>query len=151
MGQRSSGSLPCPFQKPYPDYLRRYRCTCADQGSVETRWPLSWRPVRRRHTFRAQVRMFTHSQFIGRIYVSVHQQNLPPTCRSRSRRRHLTSRLPDDRYVLVVFIPFHSLQSRFTIRICTDTRDISNLLSRAGFTLLTIDVDEVKVAYPSMW
>lgn len=33
----------------------------------------------------------------------------------------------------------------------TDTRDISNLLSRAGFTLLTVDIDEVKVAYPSMW
>ncbi|KZP03943.1 S-adenosyl-L-methionine-dependent methyltransferase [Athelia psychrophila] len=33
----------------------------------------------------------------------------------------------------------------------TDTRDISNLLGRAGFTLLTVDVDEVKVAYPSMW
>lgn len=32
-----------------------------------------------------------------------------------------------------------------------DTRDISNLLSRAGFTLLTVDTDEVKVAYPSMW
>jgi NADH dehydrogenase [ubiquinone] 1 alpha subcomplex assembly factor 5 len=34
---------------------------------------------------------------------------------------------------------------------CSDTRDISNLLSRAGFTLLTVDVDEVKVTYPSMW
>jgi len=33
----------------------------------------------------------------------------------------------------------------------TDTRDVSNLLSRAGFTLLTVDIDEVKVAYPSMW
>lgn len=32
-----------------------------------------------------------------------------------------------------------------------DTRDVSNLLSRAGFTLLTVDIDEVKVAYPSMW
>ena len=32
-----------------------------------------------------------------------------------------------------------------------DTRDVSNLLSRAGFTLLTVDTDEVKVAYPSMW
>jgi NADH dehydrogenase [ubiquinone] 1 alpha subcomplex assembly factor 5 len=32
-----------------------------------------------------------------------------------------------------------------------DTRDVSNLLSRAGFTLLTVDVDEVKVNYPSMW
>ena len=32
-----------------------------------------------------------------------------------------------------------------------DTRDVSNLLGRAGFTLLTVDVDEVKVAYPSMW
>ncbi|GLB34112.1 putative S-adenosyl-L-methionine-dependent methyltransferase [Lyophyllum shimeji] len=33
----------------------------------------------------------------------------------------------------------------------TDTRDISNLLGRAGFTLLTVDIDEVKVAYPGMW
>jgi NADH dehydrogenase [ubiquinone] 1 alpha subcomplex assembly factor 5 len=33
----------------------------------------------------------------------------------------------------------------------TDTRDVSNLLGRAGFTLLTVDLDEVKVAYPTMW
>ncbi|THG97486.1 hypothetical protein EW026_g4531 [Hermanssonia centrifuga] len=33
----------------------------------------------------------------------------------------------------------------------TDSRDMSNLLGRAGFTLLTVDVDEVKVNYPSMW
>jgi len=33
----------------------------------------------------------------------------------------------------------------------TDTRDVSNLLGRAGFTLLTVDIDEVKVAYPSIW
>ncbi|KAJ3775694.1 S-adenosyl-L-methionine-dependent methyltransferase [Lentinula raphanica] len=33
----------------------------------------------------------------------------------------------------------------------TDTRDVSNLLGRAGFTLLTVDIDEIKVAYPSMW
>lgn len=33
----------------------------------------------------------------------------------------------------------------------TDTRDISNLLGRAGFTLLTVDTDDVKIAYPSMW
>ena len=32
-----------------------------------------------------------------------------------------------------------------------DPRDISNLMSRAGFTLLTVDVDEVSIAYPSMW
>lgn len=32
-----------------------------------------------------------------------------------------------------------------------DPRDVSNLMSRAGFTLLTVDVDEVSVAYPSMW
>lgn len=24
-------------------------------------------------------------------------------------------------------------------------------MGRAGFTLLTVDVDEVKVSYPSMW
>ena len=28
---------------------------------------------------------------------------------------------------------------------------MSNLMGRAGVTLLTVDVDEVKVAYPSMW
>ena len=28
---------------------------------------------------------------------------------------------------------------------------MSNLMGRAGFTLLTVDVDEVKVMYPSMW
>jgi len=33
----------------------------------------------------------------------------------------------------------------------TDSRDMSNLLGRAGFTLLTVDVDEIKVNYPSMW
>jgi len=33
----------------------------------------------------------------------------------------------------------------------TDTRDISNLLGRAGFTLRTVDIDEIKVGYPSMW
>lgn len=32
-----------------------------------------------------------------------------------------------------------------------DPRDMSNLMSRAGFTLLTVDVDEVSIRYPSMW
>ncbi|KAI0082545.1 S-adenosyl-L-methionine-dependent methyltransferase [Panus rudis PR-1116 ss-1] len=33
----------------------------------------------------------------------------------------------------------------------TDSRDMSNLLGRAGFTLLTVDIDEVRVNYPTMW
>jgi NADH dehydrogenase [ubiquinone] 1 alpha subcomplex assembly factor 5 len=33
----------------------------------------------------------------------------------------------------------------------TNTSDISNLLGRAGLTLLTVDLDEVKVGYPSMF
>lgn len=33
----------------------------------------------------------------------------------------------------------------------TDTRDVSNLLGRAGFTLLTVDIDEIQAGYPSMW
>ena len=33
----------------------------------------------------------------------------------------------------------------------TESSDMSNLMGRAGFTLLTVDVDEVKVAYPSIW
>jgi len=33
----------------------------------------------------------------------------------------------------------------------TDTRDVSNLLGRAGFTLLTVDIDEIVINYPSMW
>jgi NADH dehydrogenase [ubiquinone] 1 alpha subcomplex assembly factor 5 len=28
---------------------------------------------------------------------------------------------------------------------------MTNLLGRAGFTLLTVDIDELKVNYPSMW
>jgi len=32
-----------------------------------------------------------------------------------------------------------------------DTRDVSNLLGRAGFTLLTVDIDEIVINYPSMW
>jgi len=32
-----------------------------------------------------------------------------------------------------------------------DTRDVSNLLGRAGFTLLTVDIDEIIVNYPSLW
>lgn len=28
---------------------------------------------------------------------------------------------------------------------------MSNLMGRAGFNLVTIDVDEVKFGYPSMW
>ena len=32
-----------------------------------------------------------------------------------------------------------------------DTRDVSNLLGRAGFTLLTVDVDDVVVSYPSIF
>lgn len=32
-----------------------------------------------------------------------------------------------------------------------DIRDISNLLGRAGLTLLTVDVDEIKVFFPSMY
>jgi NADH dehydrogenase [ubiquinone] 1 alpha subcomplex assembly factor 5 len=32
-----------------------------------------------------------------------------------------------------------------------DSRDISNLLGRAGFKVLTVDVDELVVNYPSMW
>ncbi len=38
-----------------------------------------------------------------------------------------------------------------SLRSLQDSRDMSNLLGRAGFTLLTVDVDEVKVNYPSMW
>ncbi|KAF9238808.1 S-adenosyl-L-methionine-dependent methyltransferase [Melanogaster broomeanus] len=33
----------------------------------------------------------------------------------------------------------------------TGTKDISGLLGRAGFTLLTVDADEVRIGYPSMW
>lgn len=33
----------------------------------------------------------------------------------------------------------------------TDPRDASNLLQRAGFTLLTVDVEDITISYPSMW
>jgi len=43
-------------------------------------------------------------------------------------------------------LPFPS--SNFSSK---DTRDIASLLSRAKFTLPTIDLDEVQVNYPSMF
>ncbi|KIY52279.1 S-adenosyl-L-methionine-dependent methyltransferase [Fistulina hepatica ATCC 64428] len=33
----------------------------------------------------------------------------------------------------------------------TGTQDVSNLLGRAGFTMLTVDIDEVRIGYPCMW
>lgn len=33
----------------------------------------------------------------------------------------------------------------------TEVRDVGNLLSRAGFSMLTIDTDEIIVNYPSMF
>lgn len=33
----------------------------------------------------------------------------------------------------------------------TEIRDVGNLLSRAGFTMLTIDTDEIVITYPSMF
>ena len=47
-------------------------------------------------------------------------------------------------------VPLPSVRS-YSEMMRTDSRDMSNLMGRAGFTLLTVDVDEVKVMYPSMW
>ena len=33
----------------------------------------------------------------------------------------------------------------------TNTRDIAGLLSRAGLTLTTVDMDEIQISFPSMW
>lgn len=33
----------------------------------------------------------------------------------------------------------------------TEVRDIGSLLTRAGFTMLTIDTDEIVISYPSMF
>jgi len=32
----------------------------------------------------------------------------------------------------------------------TDSNSISNIITRAGFNIPTIDVDEIKISYPSM-
>jgi len=32
-----------------------------------------------------------------------------------------------------------------------DPRDASNLMQRAGFTLLTVDVEDMQISYPSIW
>jgi NADH dehydrogenase [ubiquinone] 1 alpha subcomplex assembly factor 5 len=44
-----------------------------------------------------------------------------------------------------------TLPMRMWLKHCLDTRDVTNLLGRAGFTLTTVDTDEIQVAYPSMW
>ena len=66
-------------------------------------------------------------------------------CGSGTRGRHFTARFPYDRLARLFLTPYSRV-----IQI-SDSRDMSNLMGRAGFTLLTVDVDEVKVAYPSMW
>ena len=33
----------------------------------------------------------------------------------------------------------------------TDVRDVGSLLSRAGFTLTTVDTDDITVNFPSMF
>ena len=43
------------------------------------------------------------------------------------------------------------LRFRIVVASLPDPRDMSNLMGRAGFTLLTVDVDEVRAGYPSMW
>lgn len=47
-----------------------------------------------------------------------------------------------------------SLSYRYRCRNLTaysDPSDASNLMGRAGFSLLTVDVEDVKINYPSMW
>lgn len=44
-----------------------------------------------------------------------------------------------------------TLPMRMWLNHYLDTRDVTNLLGRAGFTLTTVDTDEIQVAYPSMW
>lgn len=38
-----------------------------------------------------------------------------------------------------------------SLRETIDSSDIARLLSRAGFVLTTVDVDEIQVSYPSMF
>lgn len=40
---------------------------------------------------------------------------------------------------------------RLILRRDIDSSDIARLLSRAGFVLTTVDVDEIQVNYPSMF
>lgn len=32
-----------------------------------------------------------------------------------------------------------------------DPSDASNLMGRAGFTLLTVDIEDLQISYPSIW
>lgn len=36
-------------------------------------------------------------------------------------------------------------------RTLADPKDVSSLLQRAGFTMLTVDVEEIVMGYPSVW
>ncbi len=77
---------------------------------------------------------------------AVRVEDSSPIGRGRARRRHLAACLSHDWWVPSALEPVHHAEEG-----SVDSRDMSNLLGRAGFTLLTVDVDEVKVAYPSMW
>lgn len=46
---------------------------------------------------------------------------------------------------------YYRLSWLFNLMILTDSSDMSRLLTRAGFSLPTVDVDEIQVNYPSMF
>lgn len=35
--------------------------------------------------------------------------------------------------------------------VSSDPKDVASLLTRAGLSMLTVDVEEITIAYPSMW
>lgn len=73
-------------------------------------------------------------------------QDLASIGRDRARGWNIASCVSDDRYV------FKPPQKKLSLTGGgLDTRDVSNLLGRAGFTILTVDVDEITVNYPTMW
>lgn len=121
--------------------LTRY--TCSDQRSTSTRWSFL-----RSYVWRGHVVWIKVISNITHYYSRSLCQRTALQLGEVEREGGISPRISPMAGQAVRW-PHRPCYSE--LRCCADTRDISNLLGRAGFTLLTVDIDEVKVAYPSMW
>ena len=77
-----------------------------------------------------------------------------PNSKTQSKAEHSTSRyLPHCTRRTALQLAEMNQSGGVSPRISpmADPRDASNLLQRAGFTLLTVDVEDITISYPSMW
>jgi hypothetical protein len=125
--------------------LNNSRRSCTNTKSLATRWSFLGSDVRRRYLVRATVIYYIRLQRIKIDHFSLEHRSNSPKSSVREGFLRIFHQWRVSFFCELTAILWPA-QIQFV-----DTLDVSNLLSRAGFTLLTVDIDEVKVAYPSMW